>query len=172
MTEMSFALMVIDSVALIRCHLLLLRPVEYLGTDTISGCHLASIVNPIVIIRLDHLIYTKAFPILVRRYPHVESGPYGVVLKQRPCEHNTATLPTPLTKVLSLHSIAIIIRTTTMPASPTDPCLPILVIHIRSQVKRRQSQSYKNCEELTSTHRPLGDVQVILSYNFQTRYTE
>ena len=51
------------------------------GPDAISRCHLTSIGNPIVEIRrsYDRLIPTMGFPILVRRYLYIESGPrcYG-----------------------------------------------------------------------------------------------
>ena len=47
------------------------------GPDSIQRCHLTSIGNPIVEIRrsYDRLISTMGFPILVRWYLYIESGP-------------------------------------------------------------------------------------------------
>ena len=47
-----------------------------MGIDSILGCHLTSIVNPIVEIRrsYDRLISTMIFPILVRRHLYIEAG--------------------------------------------------------------------------------------------------
>ena len=50
---------------------------HYQGPDSIQRCHLTSIGNPIVEIRqsYDRLISTLGFPILVRWYLFIESGP-------------------------------------------------------------------------------------------------
>ena len=55
---------------------------RYAGVGSIWRCQLTSIGNPIVEIRrfYDRLIYTKGFPILVRWYFYIESGPWFVVL--------------------------------------------------------------------------------------------
>ena len=49
-----------------------------LGAESIKRCHLTSIGNPIVEIRrsYDRLISTMGFPILVRRYLYIQSGPW------------------------------------------------------------------------------------------------
>ena len=49
-----------------------------LGLGSIKRCHLTSIGNPIVEIRrsYDRLISAMGFPILIRRYLYIESGPW------------------------------------------------------------------------------------------------
>ena len=48
------------------------------GPDSIQRCHLTGIGNPFVKIRrsYDRLISTMGFPIPVRRYLYIESGPW------------------------------------------------------------------------------------------------
>ena len=51
------------------------------GADSIKRCHVTSIGNPIVEIRrsYDRLISTMGFPILVRWYIDIESGPCSLI---------------------------------------------------------------------------------------------
>ena len=65
----------------VACHRYFVRP----GPDSIWRCHLTSIGNPIVETRRSYnpyLISTMGFPILVRWYLYIESGPW--VCLQRP----------------------------------------------------------------------------------------
>ena len=57
-----------------------------LGPDSIQRCHLTSIGIPIVEIRrsYDRLISTMGFPILVRLYLYIESGPRAQWLARSP----------------------------------------------------------------------------------------
>ena len=50
---------------------------DFLGADSIKGCHLTSIGNPIVEIRrsYDRLISTMGFPILLRWHLFINQGP-------------------------------------------------------------------------------------------------
>ena len=52
--------------------------IPFLGTESISRCHLTSVGNPIVKIRrsYDRLISTMGFLLLVKWYLNIESGPW------------------------------------------------------------------------------------------------
>ena len=56
------------------------------GPDSIERCYLTSIGNPIVEIRrsYDRLISTMGFPIPVRWYLYIESGPNGINITALP----------------------------------------------------------------------------------------